>query len=278
MNTFFAGLSALFYGIADFSGGFASKKGKLLEVLLISQISGIFLGILFLFAEKSSFPVGMDLLFSFLAGIFGLLGLLFLYKGLATGIIGIVSPSSAFVAAIIPLFFGWMQGERPSSIAIGGIACCIPAVILLSFESDSNQKRENNISSFLYGLTSGIGFAGFFIMISKIQTGCGFWPIVISKTTATFLIILCIIFYKPVKFNPVIYPYAIFSGFSDMGANIFFILSTRQGFLSLSAIISSLFPAPTVLLARIILKEKIPAGRIFGILLSIFGIALISAG
>jgi drug/metabolite transporter (DMT)-like permease len=276
MALILAGMSALLYGIADFSGGFSSRKSPTLLVLAISQGAGVLLALVALFIFWPGLPAPADLAWGVMAGLCGALGLFMLYRGIATSIVAVVSPSSALVGALLPLAFGLALGERPSSLALVGALLCLPAVLLLSMGSGGAEGKSLR-SALIQGCIAGIGFGGFFIAISRAGKASGLWPVVISRSTSLTLVGACLLAgRKKPKLAKGSLGVTLAAGLSDMGANIFFLFASRSGLLSLVSVVSSLYPAPTVLLGRVVLHERIPPARLAGIILAIAGVVLIS--
>ena len=183
---------------------------------------------------------------------------------------------SALVGAIVPAAFGAILGERPSELALIGAALCLPAIFLLSYERGGTMDKAETKSSFLFGLVAGIGFGSFFIAISRTSPGSGLWPLLASRAaslTATAAVVL--IGRKRFAVARADRPVSLFAGVADMGANVCFLLASRSGLLILVTLIASLFPAPTVLLARVFHGQRISGPRAAGIALALAGVALI---
>jgi drug/metabolite transporter (DMT)-like permease len=280
MALFLAGLSALLYGIADFSGGFAARKSRTLSVLIFSQCIGIVLTLIVATTLcRSGIPPKIDLLWGMLAGITGSLGLFMLYEGIATSIVAIVSPASAVMGAFIPLLFaGIVLGERPSTLSLIGSIICLPAIMLLAREGKSERSEKGLIKPALtYGLLSGLGFGVFFISLSRCSSSAGLWPLLVAKVTS--VIVTSIVMFssrQSFKIECDGFVSVLVAGFADMGANVLYMLATRLGMLSIVVVVTSLFPAPTMILSRIFLNQKIPPVRLIGVALALIGIGLIS--
>jgi drug/metabolite transporter (DMT)-like permease len=272
----FAGLSALFYGVADFAGGYASTKSPTLSVILVSQAGGILLALVGLAVFWPGLPRPVDLAWGVAAGVFGSLGLFMLYRGIATSLVAIVSPSSALVGALLPMAFGAALGERPEALAVAGALLCLPAVLLLSMGNGTSGGRAAR-SALLQGCLAGVGFGTFFIAISRASPDSGLWPLVASRLTSLVIVlVLLLATRRRLRIAKGRLPLTLSAGFADMGANICFLLASRSGLLSIASVISSLYPAPTVVLGRLVLKERIPATRVAGLALAITGVVLIS--
>lgn len=278
MALLMAGLAALLYGIADFSGGYAAGKSRLLPVLLLSQVMGTGVASLALAFMGHTAPSTSDVLWGVVAGLCGSMGLFMLYGGIARSIVAIVSPASALVGAIIPVLFALLHGERPSTPAIFGSALCLPAILLLSWEQGTDEPRRDSIrAALMYGLLAGLGFGIFFVALSRARPEAGLWPLLGARAASisTFVVAL-MLSRQPFRVERGGLGAALIAGAADMGANILFLLASQLGMLSLVAVITSLFPAPTVILARFLFHQRIPPARMAGLVLALAGVALIS--
>jgi drug/metabolite transporter (DMT)-like permease len=273
-----AGFSALLYGIADFSGGYAATKSRLLSVLILSQLVGTVVALIALVLLGSSGPTFRDLAWGFVAGFSGSMGLFMLYGGIARSIVAIVSPASALVGALIPVLFGLALGERPSHAAIAGSVLCLPAILLLSWEGRDAEHQKGSVRSALfYGILAGLGFGVFFVTLSRSNPGAGVWPLLGARMASiTSFALALLVSREPFRVEREGRVPSVVAGAADMGANILFLLASQSGMLSLVAIITSLFPAPTVILARFVFHQRIPPARMAGLTLALLGVALIS--
>lgn len=269
-------ISALLYGVADFSGGHATRRNSVFSVMLVTQAIGALVALIAARAVGPNAPGPADLAWGLAGGLSGCLGVAALYRGLSEHTAAIVSPLSALVGAVLPAAFGAALGERPSGLALIGAALCLPAILLLAYEKGEAKDRAKLRSSFLYGLVAGIGFGGFFIAVSRSAPGSGLWPLLAARV-ASFALIAGIVLAGKKGFSlaRADLPAALFAGAADMAANIFFLLATRTGLLMLVTLITSLYPAPTVLLARIFHGQRISLPRAAGIALALAGVALI---
>jgi drug/metabolite transporter (DMT)-like permease len=280
MALLLAGFSALLYGIADFSGGFASARSRLLSVLACSQLFGLVIALGALAVTRPGLPSLRDLGWGLVAGLTGSMGLFMLYGGIAKSIVAIVSPASAVVGALIPVLCGLLLGERPAVTAMAGSALCLPAIVLLSWERGLERHGDRSVKGALvYGVLAGVGFGAFFTALSRCSPGAGLWPLVaarVASITAAGVALLAT--RQSFRVERPGLATTLLAGGADMGANILFLLASQSGLLSLVAIITSLFPAPTVILARIFLKQRIPPVRLAGFILALTGVGLISFG
>lgn len=276
MSAVLAFFSAILYGVADFSGGHATRKNSVFSVMLLSQAAGAIVALIASPLLGARSPTLADLLWGLAAGAGGSLGLALLYRGLSLYTAAIVSPISALVGAIVPAAFGAIMGERPADLARAGVALCLPAILLLSYEKGGTKDKSRVHASFLYGSVAGIGFGFFFIAVSRTSSGSGLWPLVAARAASLSVAASIIVFgHKGFAIARRDRPTALLAGAADMGANICFLVASRSELLILVTLITSLYPAPTVILARIFQGQKISLPRAVGIGLAIIGIAFI---
>ncbi len=277
MVTLLASLSALSYGIADFTGGMASRKSPVSAVVAWSQAVGIIIALIAVPLLGASAPTVNTWLWGAAAGLSGAAGLSFLYQGLAGGLAAVVSPTAALTGAALPVFFGILIGERPELITWIGVAVALPAILLLTVER--GDRKGEVFKSLRSGIIAGLGFGGFFILLSRTGTESGLWPLVAARSASVpVLLLLTIIRQKPLVLEKGSRRATLGAGVLDMLANIFYLQAARSGMLITAVVITALYPAPTVVLQRMIFKEKLGVLRITGLLLALAGIALIGLG
>jgi drug/metabolite transporter (DMT)-like permease len=267
--------SAASWGAGDFSGGLASKRTSAYTVVVLSQfVSLVFLALAALLIAEGDIST-QDMILGGLAGGCGALGLVALYSGLARGPMGVVAPVTAVVAAIVPVAFSITLEGLPGTQQMMGFAIALVAVWLIS-----QTGREGNIHlrDLKLPILAGIGFGVFFILIDRVSENAILWPLVSARTTLILLVLFIAILKRQMErpaFDQL--PIIALAGIFDTGGTAFFALATRIGRLDISAILSSLYPAVTVMLAWIILKEKLTIRQWFGVLLVIIAVILIVA-
>ena len=275
MAIILAALSAALYGSADFAGGLATRSNPVHAVLVVSQLAGTVLAAAALPLFAAATPTGSEMIWGAAAGLGGAVGLIALYRGIATTVVAVVSPTSALVGAILPVAFGVISGERPSVAAWVGIALCLPALFLLTFEPQK-EARDAVRRALVAGIIAGAGFGWFFIAISRPAAAAGLWPLLAARSTSIIAVAVVSLaggWSLRVRLRSL--SVVVIAGVCDMGANVAFILSTRGTLLALATVVTSLFPAPTVLLARIFFHERVTRARLAGVALAITGVALI---
>lgn len=277
MVVLFAALSALTYGVADFTGGLASRRSPVSAVVAWSQGIGIpvALAAVWMLGDE---PPGLDSwLWGMAAGLSGAAGLGFLYQGLATGLASVVSPTAAVTGAAFPVLVGVLLGERPELITWGGVAITIPAILLLSAER--GDARGEALKSLRTGLIAGLGFGGFFILLSRTGEDSGLWPLVAARSASVpALVAVTLAQGKSFVLRKGSRGAALVAGALDMAANIFYLLAARSGMLITASVITALYPAPTVLLQRMVFKEAMGWRKVAGLVLAVAGMALIGLG
>ncbi len=281
MVFFLALSSAFFFGVSDFSGGYASRTKPVGAVLFSSQICGLVLVLLAGPLLFTGVPRIEDLFWGAGAGLAGAGGILFLYAGLANSVVSIVSPVAALAGAVLPLGFGLLIGDSIGGTGWAGVACILPAVVLLGYEhADAKTTPKQRLQAFLYGLYAGLGFGLFFIIISRTSSEAGLWPLAGARV-ASLLLVGTFSAVRGKKLlvgrGPGMVP-TLIAGVLDMAANIAFMLAVQSGMIILVTAVTSVYPAPTVLLARLINKEAVHPLRWAGLLAAAAGVALMGIG
>lgn len=279
MSALYAVLSSIAYGSADFLGGVASRKHSAMEVVVTSQMVGsVFVASLLTVFGPERYTVA-DFLWGAAAGLVGGVGLIFFYRGLATGRMAVAAPLSAATTAFVPLVYGLIIGERPSAGAWVGVVLAILSILLVTYERTPHVGEDKPHTGALDGLIAGIGFGGFFIFISQTDPTSGVWPLVGARTASIlFVFALAAGLGRRVRPTKVIDPTVAASGFLDITANALYLAAVRVGLVSLASVVTSLYPAATILLARVVLKEELTVVRITGVAMALAGIGLIATG
>ena len=274
LGTICALLSAAAWGSGDFSGGLAARKSQRYQVLMLAALTGMALLMVCALIWRESLPSPKSIFWGALAGAAGALGMAALYHALSLGHTATVAPTSALTCAASPVLFGIITAGLPRYTQIGGFLLAFLGIWLVSKSPRAGEKtfKEGMTLAFL----SGIGFGGFFIFIAQVERNQVFAPVFIARTV-TFVIALLMLRLKHIPApglasNPI----AILAGILDTGGNIFYLLATQYTRLDVAAVLSSMYPAGTVILATIILKEKVSATQWAGAGLCLLAIGLIS--
>jgi drug/metabolite transporter (DMT)-like permease len=269
-------VAAASWGAGDFLGGLASRKLNQFQVLLLTTYSSLILLFLFAVISGEHFPSANNILIAIVAGVSGSIGLSALYKGLSLGKAALVAPVAGVIGAIIPILVGIFIEGLPGILKLIGFVVSIAGIWLIT------RSEDGNGSIFQAGLglaiLAGIGFGGFFVFIAQIEGEQVFAPLVFTKLTSLIFAIILIRARQLSIPKPAASPIAIWSGFLDVGGSIFYLFATHFTRLDIAAILSSFYPAVTVLLSSIILKEKISSYQWVGVSLCIVAITLITSG
>lgn len=272
----FALLAALSWGAGDFSGGLASRKINQFQVLVLTTLSSLLLLVLFSIIRAENLPSTRDSIIAVLAGISGALGLAALYKGLALGNSALVAPVAGVIGAIIPTVVGLIIEGLPSIMTLSGFVLSIVGIWLFTLSRE--ESKHITQGGLRLAILAGIGSGGFLALIAQIETEQFFTPLVFSKfTSLAFAIFLIRMRRLPIP-NPMRSPIAILSGFLDAGGNILYLLATQFVRLDIATLLSALYPAATVLLFNLIVKEKISFQQWIGAITCIAAIMLITIG
>jgi drug/metabolite transporter (DMT)-like permease len=275
------GLGAgIVYGVADFVGGLASRRSPLVSVLLISQIFGTtILLVAFPFISEGD-PTGRALGWGAAAGAAGAIGVAFLYRGLACGRMSIVAPITAVNAAALPVVFGLAKGERPGTIALTGAVLSLVAIAFVSSSGpvgDRGRRKVLDEPGLVDALSAGIGFGFFFIFLSFAPDDSSMWPLAGARVSSLSLLALtALVTRSPVRTPTGVLPLIAAAGMLDVAANLLYLLATREGLLSLVAVLTSLYPVSTVVLARLVLDERLGRVQLFGLVLAASGVTMIA--
>lgn len=277
MSVLFALLAAWIYGVSDFFGGLASRGTKSLTVLIYNYPFGalIMAGLLPFFPG----PVSRSTLaWSVAGGAFGLFGVALLYTALAIAPMNVVSPITAVLTAVVPVAFGVATGERPHALAWVGIIVGLLAVVLISRTPTDHPLGPLGLRPVLMAAAAGIGFGGYFICLARSDADSGLWPVVIARIAAAVFVFPVALRAKAITIPPRrILRLALLSGALDAGANLFFLLATRHGYLSIASVITALYPAGTVALAAWVLHERTGRWQRVGLLLAAGSVLLVAS-
>ena len=271
----FSLLAALFYGAGDFCGGLSSKRSAVLTVAFISQSAGF----LMLLALLPFFPAGWnggDLLWGALAGACGAAGIALLYHALSIGKMGLISPVTAVLAAAVPVLASVASGERLAATQWLGIALALVAIVLIS-ASFEDGVREITTRGLREAVLSGVLLGGFYIFLAHTHHASGIHNLVGARL-ASVLFLAALAFGSRVTLRPSAraLPLLLATGALDMAANILYVVATFNGALAIAAVVTSLYPASTVFLARLVLKERLRAAQWLGVVFALAGVALIA--
>jgi uncharacterized membrane protein len=281
MAALLALIAAFAYGASDFFGGLAARRLPSTTVVLRAYSLALPC-LLVTGALVGGTWTARDATIGALAGVAGGAGLILLFRALADGMMSIVAPITAVLAAVVPVTVGLVTGERPAPAALVGLPLALVAVVLLAGSPGTGRKGAAGMQAvhLLAALGAGLGFGLFFVALDATSHRAGLWPVVASQATIIVLLTVAKLFTRrpapPITGQEASWPIVAASGLISATGHVSFLLATRQGLLTLVALIASLYPASTLLLARIVLGERIPLVQRAGAVLAGAAVVLVS--
>jgi drug/metabolite transporter (DMT)-like permease len=253
-----------------------SRRAPLLTVVLVAQAVGTVAALGIAAALREPFPSPPDIAFAVGAGLCGMAGIALLYRGLAVGRMGVVAPTTGVLGAVIPVVVGFALEGVPPPVVIVGILVAFVAVVLVTRAPGAQADHPSGVQ---WALGAGIAIGGFNLCIAGLSGETTFGPLVILRLVQTLLWPVVIVLWRqPWRLPSGVLKWLIVIGLLDMAGNAFFILATQTGMLAIAAVLSSLYPVTTVLLAIVVLRERLSRSHVVGIALTAVAIALIAGG
>jgi drug/metabolite transporter (DMT)-like permease len=265
--------SAALYGAADFMGGVASRRASTIAIVAVSQAAGLLLLGLILPMLPGS-PSRQDLMWGGVAGLAGGVGVALLYRALAIGTMAVVAPITAVCAVALPVVVEAIRGERLAAVTVAGILLAVAAIVLVS-QSRSTERRSGGIT---LALMSGVAIGLFFLSLARTDAAAGLWPLLAARFVSVGLFVaIAIAGSHSLRLGRPVMKITVACGVVDILANALYVLATRHGSLSVVVTLSSLYPASTVLLARVVLGERLSGVQAVGIVCALVAVVLIVA-
>lgn len=274
MGAVLALVSAVSWGIADYLGGIASRRVGASAVLVVGYPAGAIILTVFVFLLPGRFSTEA-LLWGLAAGVVGTLSIVTLYVALSRGPMGLVSPLTAVMSGAVPVTVGLLRGERLSAYAVLGIAMAAVAVTLVSRQRGAHLRIQP--STLGLALASGTCIGLYLSALGTAPADSGIWAATIGRWTS-FGLITVAVFGVARSFPRGPFPWllAIGCGFLDATANGIFQLAAQHGRLSIVAVLGSLYPAATAVLARVLLQERLGRVQLVGVVLALGAAALLA--
>ncbi len=271
--------AALGWGAGDFTGGLAARKTGAYRAVLYGEIVGIFVLFSAIAILGESVPNLKVWLLSMLAGMFGTIGLMLLYQAMTLGLMSIAAPVSALLAAMLPVFVGVFTEGLPKFLTLIGFGFALFAVWMVSQGVGGVTDILSHLSDLKLPLLAGIGFGLYFVIMHEAtSTGATIWPMVASRSGGIILITIYMLTTRAIwkMEDSSAWPMIVLNGILDISGNVFFILAGQTGRLDVAAVLSSLFPGATVVLAWIFLKERLTRNQWIGIGAALIAIVLMT--
>ena len=270
--------ASLSWGVGDFLAGLSSRRLQLLTVLVVSQAAGLTSLALLVAVRGEGPPEARYLLYAALAGIAGAVGLAALYRGLAVGSMSVVAPISA-TAAVIPVAAGVIAGERPSAAQGAGIALALAGVVLASRERPAEGGGRRVAEGVGLALVAAVSFGLLLVALGAASDGDAPWATLSMRATSFSLLAATALVVRPsLALGRNDLAVLAFIGVLDAAGNALFAMATTESLLSVVSVLAQLYPVVTVLLARVILGERISRLQMVGVVAAFGGIALITGG
>jgi uncharacterized membrane protein len=304
--------SAVLYGAADFIGGLTSRRADTIAVVVVSQFTGLLLLALIVPLLPAVAPAGRDLLWGASAGVAGSIGVALLYRGLAIGTMAIVAPTTAVCAVALPVAAGVAMGERLSTMSGIGIVLALIGIILVAQETRTDSAPVAAVSDdalawegvaeadgaedvsaeampperaasrrwippgFGLAFLAGIAIGGFYLSLARASPDAGLWPLLVARCASVALFgIIAMVAGRSLRMPVGAAAMAVTAGVIDMLANALYLIATWSGALSLVVTLASLYPASTVLLARVFLHERLNRWQIAGVVCALVAVVTI---
>jgi drug/metabolite transporter (DMT)-like permease len=284
----FLGLAAaVLYGSGDFLGGMATRKVPVLPVLLLADTAGLIVALVVALASPGSVSVA-GLAWGISAGLIGGLGLIIFYIGLATGPMSVVAPVAGLVSTVLPVGVALAEGERPEVGVYAGAVLCLVAIVMTSSAGDGGStagpagraSRPGRGRAIAYGAVAGAAFGLFFLLIRNAGESGEFWPVAAGRIGELAVVLIAAAVLRrslsPGGADGRLQLAAAGAGAIDVVANICYVAATRTGAFGLAVVLASLYPGFTVLLARVVLGERLRWVQRAGLALAAVGILLVT--
>ena len=295
----FALAAAVLYGSADFLGGAATRRSRALSVASLSVPAGAV--VMLLAVAVAGGPVSTaGFGWAVAAGAVGAVGLLVFYTGLAAGPMSVVAPVSALMSTVLPVGAAIASGERFSIRVYAGVAACLVAIVLVSMEAGTltwpgrkaagpatarpaGQRPSGHraaLRGFGYGIVCGTLFGIFYLFLRNAGTAGVFWPVAVARLANCAVVLAVVVLARARPAGPAdgfrVLAAATVSGVFDASANLCYVLATRAGLFGIATVLTALYPGITVLLARVVLGERMHAVQRAGLLLAALGVILVT--
>ena len=271
-------IACLSWGTSGFLAGTKSRVMPVLTLLVFSSMAGLGMFLISVGVRGVPLPRDPNLLYAVLGGAVGIGGLYCLYRGLAVGAISIVVPVSA-LCVMLPVLTGLALGEVLHPLQVLGMVIAIVGGVAVSREKKATVNKKRLAAGIVPALGAALGFGAFYVVMDRAGAVDPLWAAMVSRSSFFLFLLPALLLKRPsLKVKVIHLPVVFAIGILDGTAALAYTTATTKGMLSLVSVVSSLYPAVSVILAALILKERLRALQFFGVVMAIVGVALISAG
>ena len=291
-------LSSMLYGVADFLGGMGSRRAPAVTVTAWFQVTGLVLLVLYA-CLAPGVTRASDLAWAAVSGASGGIGVLLLYRALAGGTVSTAAPLVSMIALTVPVVVGLASGERPGVLPLSGIGLGVVAVALISAHgaalepatapggaaagvpasSSARGAGASRAAALVPAVASGVLIGLFLVCLGRVQPGASGWPLVAGRASASVCLFAMLIASRSAfKLAPAARPPMIGAAVTDVSANVLYLLAVQRAPLSLVATLVSLAPATTVLLAQVVLRERLGPAQRVGVVVALAAVVLLAQG
>jgi drug/metabolite transporter (DMT)-like permease len=277
--------SAVGYGGSDFAAGLAAREASVIQVTILAEAASVLVMLLVVPWVSTQSPPLTSVVWSAGAGLGGLMGAMSLYLGFRHAAFSVAAPVSAVASAGFSVLAGLLFGEHPSGLSLVGIALALPAIVGVSIspapagDGSGDGRSRRHAAGVAWGLLAGVGFAVLFIGLNRAGSSSDLWPVAISQVTALLAVGLLGAVRGQLRVpGPRVGWLAVITGVAGAAGSLCFFIATHAGLLAVTAVITSLYPASTILLARLLLGERLTAIRVAGLCLAGASVGLIAVG
>ncbi len=266
-------IAALCWGSGDFTGGLASRRSNPFLAVLLTYSVGLGLVVIVAFVRGERVTNFPDLAWGALAGLSAMTGMVFLFRGFAAGRMGIVAPISAVLATALPVVFEAVTQGLPHALQLAGFGLALVGIWLLS----RPERLGGRPKGLGMAVLAGLGFGGFFIFLGQVGANAVFWPVAAGRLAAVAaMLVFALATRRPLDLRGRPLGLFVLAGVLDVSGNLFFLLASQNGRLDVTAVLGSLYPAVTALIALWLIKERLTRLQALGIAAAVLAIVLIT--
>jgi drug/metabolite transporter (DMT)-like permease len=273
LSVLFALSAAVAWGSGDFTAGLASRRVGPFHAVMISYSVGLLALVIVALVRREQLPPASDLLWGALAGLSGMVGLGFLMRGFVTGRMGIVAPVSAVLAAALPVIFTAFSEGLPRQLQMLGFGLALTSIWMLS----RPERFGGRPAGLGMALLAGLGFSGFFIALGQVGESAIFWPLVAGRLAAcAVMAVIALSTRHALVPSPFPWGLLVLAGILDVAGNLFFLLAMQLGRMDVTAVLGSLYPAVTAILAWLLTNENMARLQMLGVAIAVLAIVMIT--